>query len=58
MSMKCTTCDGEFATIPAGAVLLDDRNGIRIWRFPTGEAHVFHTRRHETAEVAEVAEQD
>jgi hypothetical protein len=52
--MICTTCDKDFSEIPAGSVTLDDRNGIRIWRFPTGEAHVFHTRRHETAEAAEV----
>jgi hypothetical protein len=53
--MICSTCDVEMA-IPTEAVLMDDRNGIQIWRFPDGVAHVFHARQ-QAEHVAEVPEQ-
>jgi hypothetical protein len=54
--MTCSTCDNEFndAGLQRDGVLMDDRNGVQIWRVGN-IAHVFHTRRHE-AEAIEVAE--
>lgn len=59
--MTCSTCDVDFPEIPSTAILLDDRNGIQIWKFPDGAGHVFHARqqagRVEAVELAEAAEQ-
>jgi hypothetical protein len=53
MKMICSTCDANIE-LSADDVLLDDRNGIQIWRVGN-VAHVFH--RQKQVEVAEVNEQ-
>jgi hypothetical protein len=58
--MVCKTCDVDLK-IEEGSILLDDRHGIQIWKFPNGAAHVFHARQQAervAEEVAEVQQQD